>query len=99
MTALRWLEWPTSLRTGGSVRLSHGFIQHGQQLVDKTLCGASFPQCVIVRITDPGVPQTRCWRCDEQLRVRCGPHPRALLTSDGSVCYAPRWTFEDWASL
>jgi hypothetical protein len=101
MTTLRWLEWPTPLRTGGSIRISHAFIQRGRQLDDKTLCNSSFPQCVIVRITDPGVYQIRCWRCDEFLRERCGPHPKPneLLTFDGAVCYAPRWTFEDWTSL
>lgn len=100
MTALRWLEWPSPNRSGGSVMLAHAFVTRGRQLDELALCGAGFPQARVVGMAPLDGPHQRCWQCDEQLRTRHGPHPpteRQVLTSD-PTCYLPRYTFEDWAT-
>lgn len=106
MTALRWLEWPTPRRSDGvCIPIAHAFITRGRQLDEKSLCGAGFPQARVVGMAPLLGPHTRCWRCDEQLRLRNGPHPKTGAFDEdndltfSALCYTPRWTFEDWTNL
>jgi hypothetical protein len=115
--ALRWLEWPTprTRSDGAIVRVAHAFKVADGKLAQpvEALCGADLPIGqrfndgsrveVDLRIIHPGEPHARCYRCDEQLRTRNGPHPQAQTLRGGDLtfqqmCYSPRWTFEDWVS-
>jgi hypothetical protein len=102
MKALRWLAWLSARRSdGATVRYTHVFLTVDGKLAETAFCGAYRPLDGVVQIVIASEAQNRCYHCDEQLRVRGGPHPAvsspAALHKFNFTEYAPRYSFEDFA--